>query len=166
MVGLGLWQNFWRWYERRYAFNVGLASGLFLLQLLHLFWMTSHVVAGRLVGQSYFPLAAVWQMFIALVDYTEIPALVGISLVYLHQLRQSLPAWQHWRALLFLLFLNAQWLHIFWITDEIILEQFTGRSVVPLPTWLAWLAISIDYLELPVMIDTVSRFLRVVGKRL
>ena len=64
------------------------------------------------------------------------------------------------KAWLFLLLLNSQWLHLFWITDEIVLETFTGQALFPIPVWLAWIAISIDYLELPVMYDTVTKTLR------
>ncbi len=50
-----------------------------------------------------------------------------------------------------ILLINSQWLHIFWITDEILLEQGI------LSPFLAWLAILIDYLELPVIFDTMKR---------
>ena len=33
-----------------------------------------------------------------------------------------------WRALLFLAFLNSQWLHIFWITDEFVVESNGGDA--------------------------------------
>ena len=45
---------FWGWYERHYLINLGLATGLFLLQVMHLAWLTTDVVAARLVGQSFF----------------------------------------------------------------------------------------------------------------
>ena len=56
--------------------------------------------------------------------------------------------------------LNSQWLHLFWITDEIVLEVLAVKTLVYIPAWLAWIAISIDYLELPVMYDTIIRTLR------
>lgn len=60
---------------------------------------------------------------------------------------------------MFLFFINSQWLHIYWITDEFVLEHIT-RHVGPsiLPVWLAWVAILIDYLELPVIVDTLRKF--------
>ena len=61
---------------------------------------------------------------------------------------------------LYLLLLNSQWIHLFWITDEVVLENFTGEALVPIPFWLAWIAISIDYLELPVMYDTITKTLK------
>ena len=48
---------------------------------------------------------------------------------------------------------------MFWITDEFVIEHFTkhtGPSI--LPVWLSWVAISIDYLELPVIFDTLKKF--------
>jgi hypothetical protein len=53
-----------------------------------------------------------------------------------------------------LLLVDVQLFHIFWITDEMILERNTLDPV------LAWVAIAIDYLELPVIVDTIRRALR------
>lgn len=166
MGWLKIWQKFWRVYERHYTISLGLTGSLFILQLVHLYWLTAHVVALRLWGLSFSPLAPAWQLVIALVDYTEIPALLGASLVYVHQLRQPQTLRSRWITILFLVFLNIQWLHLFWITDEVVLEQFTGNSAIALPIWLSWLAIGIDYLELPVIIDTIRRFLQRLTKQL
>lgn len=144
---------FWRWYERHYVLNLGAATGLFLLQVIHLYWLSADVVAVRLVGQSFFDPEGPLRWAILLIDYTEIPALVGVSLVYLNELRESFS----WRSVLFLAFLNSQWLHILWITDEFVVASFSGEAAVAIPTWLAWVAIGIDYLELPVMVDTVRK---------
>jgi len=146
---------FWDWYNKNYHFHLRFATLLFLLQLAHLVWLTGNVVLFRLFGISVFPPQLDW--LIALVDYTEIPALVSISLVYMNDIflgRTTKKAW------LYLVLLNSQWLHLFWITDEIVLETFTGQALFPIPVWLAWIAISIDYLELPVMYDTVTKTLR------
>lgn len=152
---------FWQWYERHYLFNLGISSLLFLWQLIHLFWLSTHVVAERLTGVSYFNPEGVWNTLLILVDYTEIPALVGVSLVYLNQLRKQFD----WKNFGMLIFLNSQWLHLFWITDEFVVNQFTGRVPVALPIWLAWLAILIDYLELPVMYDTIKKFIIAVRQK-
>jgi hypothetical protein len=88
------------------------------------------------------------------VDYTEIPALISVSLIYLNELRKG---W-NWKSFLFLLFLNSQWLHIFWITDEYVVQELSGLAGVGLPAALAWVAIGIDYLELPVIVDTIKKF--------
>jgi hypothetical protein len=146
--------DFFAWFERHYAFNVGFAAGLFLLQLVHLYWLATDVVARRLTGESWFSPGDLSRFVILVVDYTEIPALVGVSLVYLNDLRKG---W-NWRSALFLLFLNSQWLHIFWITDEFVVNEVGGSGGSSLPGWLVWVAIGIDYLELPVIGDTLHKF--------
>jgi hypothetical protein len=146
-------RRFWAWYERNYALNVGIAAALFALQIVHLIWLTFDVVVLRLSGESLLPLGGLFRGLVVVVDYTEIPALIGTSLIYLNDLRKG---WNP-RSFLFLLFLNSQWLHIFWITDEFVVGEFGGEGG-GLPTWLAWVAIAIDYLELPVIVDTFRRF--------
>lgn len=156
-----LWQKFWSWYERHYVINVGLASFLFLLQIIHLFWLGGEVVVDRLTGEALFTLDGFWKVFILLVDYTEIPALISVSLVYVNDLRKGFA----WKPLLYLLFLNSQWLHLFWITDEFVINEFSGGEGTVLPTWLAWLAILIDYLEVPVIFDTLIKFAKAARDR-
>jgi hypothetical protein len=65
-----LWNRFWRWYERHYALNVALASGLFVLQLVHLYWLAADPIATRLTGESLFDPAGAVQYAILFVDYT------------------------------------------------------------------------------------------------
>ncbi len=154
-----MWHTFWLWYERTYALQVGVALGLFLLQLLHLLWLTGDVVWARLFGEELLHLHGVSETAIALVDYTEIPALISVSLIYINELRKK---WSGKEAL-YLFFLNTQWVHLFWITDEFVVTAFNGAGTV-LPLWLAWVAIGIDYLEVPVMYDTTRRFIRTVFK--
>jgi len=157
------WQGFWAWYERHYALNVAIALGLFVVQLVHLYWLTTNVVALRLFDESLFTPSDVVEYVILLVDYTEIPALLSVSLIYVNDLRKDGWALQ---PVLFLLFLNSQWLHIFWITDEFVVNEFAGQAAQSsLPAWLAWVAILIDYLELPVIWDTVRRFVAATRER-
>jgi len=149
-----VWTNFWDWYERHYTLNVSIAAGLFVLQLLHLYWLGTDVIAQRAFGESFWdPSSAVeWGLYV--VDYTEIPVLVSVSLVYVNELRKGFG----WKPLLFLIFLNSQWLHIFWITDEFVVTKFNGEEAASsLPDALAWVAILIDYAELPVIYDTLRR---------
>lgn len=148
------WNRFFAWYERHYTLNIAVAAGLFVLQLIHLYWLTAHVVMLRLIDRSFFNPSGAVEAAILIVDYTEIPALLGVSLIYINELRKQ---WS-WKPILFLIFLNSQWLHIFWITDEFVVNQFTGAGAVSsLPAWLAWIAILIDYLELPVIYDTLRK---------
>lgn len=155
-----MWRAFWNWYERTYTLNVSIALGLFLLQIVHLVWLFGQVVWTKAFGMPLFMFEGVWETIIVLVDYTEIPALLSVSLVYVNELRKG---WA-WKPFIYLLFLNSQWLHIFWITDEFVLTELTGPGTV-LPLWLAWAAILIDFLEVPVMIDTFKKFFRSIRER-
>jgi len=156
-VLIGGGRRFWAWYERHYALNVGLVTVLFLLQLLHLFWLTSNVVVLRLLGLVYWPFPPALETIIILVDYTEIPALISVSILYLFELRKG----RKFKPVFFLVLLNIQWLHLFWITDEFVVNSLSpGTPGTILPVWLAWVAILIDYLEVPVMIDTTLKFIR------
>ena len=150
-----LLNKFWKWYESHTTLNTGIASGLFTIQLVHLYWLTTAVVFLRLFGKSFFNPSPTFEFIITLVDYIEIPAIIATSILYLNELRSKF----NYRSLWFLFFINSQWLHMFWITDEFVIEHFTkhvGPSI--LPVWLAWVAISIDYLELPVIFDTLKKF--------
>jgi len=148
------WTGFWAWYERHYTLNVSIAAGLFVLQLIHLFWLGADVIAYRLFDESFWNPSTLVEHLIVFVDYTEIPALIGGSLIYVNELRKGFAA----GPILMLIFLNSQWFHIFWITDEFIVGEFTGNAGgSSLPSWAAWVAIMIDYLELPVIYDTSRR---------
>ena len=144
---------FWDWYERNYKLNLFAAAGLFVWQLVHLYWLSLNVVALRIFGVSYFDVSGLWEYAIIFVDYTEIPALISVSLLYINELRKQF----NWKSAWFLFFLNSQWFHLFWITDEFIVSQLAGMSAVVLPLWLVWMAIAIDYLELPVIYDTIKK---------
>jgi hypothetical protein len=156
-----LWSGFWAWYERNYVLNVALASVLFLLQIAHLTWLGADPIATRLTDHSLFSLHGALQYLIWFADYSEIPALVVVSLVYVNELRGGFS----WKALLYLVFLNSQWLHIFWITDEYVASELGGGGGSALPGWLAWVAILIDYLELPVIFDTLKRLATALRER-
>lgn len=147
--------NFWRWYEKRYNIIAPATALLFLLQLVHLYWMTTNVAFVRLFGHAFWNPSTFWNTVIALVDYTEIPAIISSTVFYIHQYREGMDL--RWKSILFLFLINSQWVHLFWITDEVIYAQFTGAAAVMLPTWLSWSAIAIDYLELPVIYDTVKK---------
>lgn len=151
-----IFRSFFSWYEKHHSLNLGITAALFLLQLVHLYWLTTHVLFQKLFGASLFDPSPTTNLVLALVDYTEIPALITASLVYINELRKGFA----WAAVRNLLFLNSQWIHLFWITDEFIVRQFSGQSGIIFPFWLALLAILIDYLEIPVMYDVVKRFLK------
>jgi hypothetical protein len=145
--------RFWDWYNRHYALNITVAAGLFALQIVHLVWLTFDPLWFKLFGEALFELDKPWSWPLLLVDYTEVPVLVSVSLVYLNELRAGFG----WKPVVYLAFLNSQWLHIFWITDEFVVASNDGQASVGLPLWLAYIAIAIDYLELPVIYDTLRR---------
>lgn len=145
------------WRERLRRWNFSIAAVLFPLQVIHLIWLTVDVVFPRLFGvPAVFEQMPLARLLLILVDYTEIPALISVSLVYVDSFRQT----RRGRDLLYLGFLNIQWLHLFWITDTFIVATFAGSSPSALHPVVAWVAILIDYLEVPVMIELLRRAAR------
>ena len=147
--------TFWKWYEAKYRIIAPLTALLFLLQIVHLYWMTTNIVFFRALGHPFWDPGNFWNTVIALVDYTETPAIITSSFLYIYQYRMDKE--KMWHSILFLCLINSQWLHLFWITDEVIYEQISGVALVTMPVWLSWIAISIDYLELPVMYDSIKK---------
>lgn len=145
-------QRFWKWYKDNLHFNQALVAVLFGWQILHLYWLTTHVVAYRFLGYPLFNPREVYQLLLIFADYAEIPALISGTLFYLYSLKDGNVK----KNLAFILLINSQWLHLFWITDEFVLAHFRGEHSY-LPSWLVWAAILIDYLELPVIFDTIKR---------
>ena len=96
-------------------------------------------------------------------DYVEIPALVSGITYYLFSLFKG--EVNSRRNVLFLILLAIQAVHIFWITDEIVYESFLYTDLVKFPVYLAWIAILIDYLEIPVMVDLFYKTFRVKNGR-
>ena len=148
-----IFQSFFAWYKRNYKINLYITAGLFVWQLVHLYWLSVDVVFLRFFGYELWPIGKIGNFLISIVDYTEIPALILTSVFYIHELQEKF----QWKSVWFLVLLNSQWVHLFWITDEVVVAQFLDASVVALPIWLSWLAIMIDYLELPVIYDTVKK---------
>src|SRR3989344_2531238 len=155
-----IFKKFWQWYDRNYALNVGFVAGLFLLQIILLVWLFGEVVAAKLFGTPLFAFHDAPKIFIILVDYTEIPAIFAIPAVYVNELRKE---W-NFKSFLYLILLHLQWLHLFWITDEFVIESFIHNAPLLFPVWLAWVAILIDYLELPVIFDTIGKFFKSLKK--
>lgn len=145
------------WYEQHFRLHIRLATVLFLLQAFHLYWLTTHVVALIVIGKSVFAFPTGFSWLYALVDYTEIPALLSVSVIYIRQIMKKKQVRRSW---LYLLFLNSQWIHLFWITDEVIVGQLVGAIPVAIPRLLAYGAIAIDYLEIPVVIDTAKKAMK------
>lgn len=158
-----IFDRFWKWYEKHLTLNLSIAAGLFSLQIIHLTWLALHVIAFKLLGFSLWDPGPFWQNIIILVDYTEIPALFSTGLIYVNEIRRHgfkiKPAW-------YIFSLAVQLLHMFWITDEFVLTVIMGTGpVVAIPAWLAWVAILIDYLELPVIFETVKKLIEALSKK-
>lgn len=152
----------WEAYKKRYTLYTGITVGVFLLQIIHLYWLATHVITYKILGAHFFNPSEFWQFVIIFVDYFEIPAILSASFLYIYSLKQR---WNK-KDLWLLILLNTQWLHIFWISDEFVESIFTGVTTSTiLPTWLVWVAIGIDYLELPVMYDTFKKFILSLWKK-
>lgn len=146
--------RFWHRYEN---LNLKIAFFLISLQLIHLYWLTADVVVRRITGESAFLTtnSSVLVLFIV-IDYIEIPALVAGLTYY------ALSIYKHEKGAaknaMFLAMLAVQVFHIFWITDEVVYNTFfEGSDGVEIPYYAAWIAILIDYLELPVIADLFYR---------
>jgi hypothetical protein len=146
-------ERFWAWYQRHYLATLVITTGAFLLQVFHLYWLFTDVILQRLTGQSAFAFPEAGMVVYVLADYLEIPALLSASLLYVYELRRHFG----WRSLLMLVLLNTQWVHILWITDDVVVRAFANASLFSWGSAVAWVAILIDYLEVPVMVDTLRR---------
>lgn len=146
-------KKFFAWYERNKEANLYVATVIFAWQIVHLVWLTLDVVWLRLSGEALWQVGHIGSILIAVADYAEIPAIILATVLYATELKKSFS----WKNVWFIVLINSQWLHLFWITDEVVVAQFTGASLVVLPVWLSWLGIAIDYLELPVIYDTIKK---------
>lgn len=151
--------TFWHRYEN---LNLKIALVLISLQLIHLYWLTTDVVIKRLVHDQSGGLSqtGLFFIFFIAIDYIEIPALVsGLTYYGLSFYRDGK---SRRRNALFFSLLAVQVFHIFWITDEVVYETLFGpESGIELPFVAAWVAILVDYLELPVIADL---FHRTIGR--
>lgn len=144
--------------------NTLIAAVLFLTQIMHLVWLALFVIALRLNGRPIWEPSSIWETLLIIFDYFEIPALLSATVLYIGFLARGENTN---RAILFLIFINLQYLHIFWITDEFVIDKFTSAEIhsTILPAIIAWLAILVDYLEIPVMIDTFKRSAKILKSK-
>lgn len=146
--------GFWHRYEN---LNLKIALVLISLQIIHLYWLTTDVVLKRLVGTSFFAFPQIPLPLFVIIDYLEIPALIaGITFYSLNVYRQR----KFGKDFLLLVALAIQIFHLFWITDEVVYDLLLGTIPIQIPVFLAWIAISIDYLELPVIGDLFYKLFR------
>jgi hypothetical protein len=155
-----IWESFFAWYERHLALNVALTAGLFAFQIVHLLWLSHDIALHRLFGVLPWFSDGLPLIILSLVDYTEVPALILTSIYYIRNLRQG-GSFKDW---LYLFFLNTQWIHMFWITDEVVFHALHIGDSQWNP-FLAAFAIAIDYLELPVMAETINEARKALLRR-
>jgi len=154
---LGKFINFYHRYEN---LNLRITFFLISLQILHLYWLTTDVVLQKLFGQSFFLAPKSFLPVFVVIDYIEIPALISGLIFYAYSVRRNKSSEK--KSYLFLGLLAVQVIHIFWITDEVVYDSFFNSSFVEFPVVLSWIAIIIDYLELPVLADL---FYKVIKKK-
>ena len=118
--------RFLRWIEIQRSLIMVLTAFLFVWQLIHLYLLTANVVALRLLDRSFLELSDILNILIALVDYTEIPALITATLLYFGQFYTQF----NWKSLWFLILINSQWPHLLWITDEFVVNRFSEAGHV------------------------------------
>jgi len=158
--GLLLIQKFINFYNRYENLNLKITFGLISLQILHLYWLTTDVVLQKIFGQSFFLVPKSLLPIFVVIDYIEIPALISGIIFYSYSIHKSKSTAK--KNYLFLGLLGVQVIHIFWITDEVVYISLFDTSFIVFPYLLSWVAILIDYLELPVMVDL---FYKVVRKK-
>jgi len=149
----GLSGRFWAWYQRHYLATLVITTAVFLLQAFHLYWLFTDVILKHLTGHSAFAFPEAGTVLYVLADYLEIPALLSASLLYVYELRRR----PGWRPFVLLMLLNTQWVHMLWITDDVVVRSFASTSLFSWGSAVAWVAILIDYLEVPVMADSLRR---------
>lgn len=152
---VGKFINFYHRYEN---LNLKITFFLISLQIIHLYWLTTDVVLQKLFAKSFFLAPKSLLPLFVVIDYIEIPALISGLIYYTYNVRRNRSSAK--RSYLFLGLLAVQVVHIFWITDEVVYDSFFNSSFVKLPALLSWIAILIDYLELPVMADLFCKVIR------
>jgi len=159
-VNVELVQKFINFYHRYENLNLKITFVLISLQILHLYWLTTDVVLQKIFGQSFFLVPKSLLPIFVVIDYIEIPALISGIIFYTYSIRNGEDSAN--KSYLFLGLLGVQVIHIFWITDQVVYNSLFKSSLVEIPYLLSWIAILIDYLELPVMADL---FYKVVRKK-
>lgn len=148
-------------YLRYQNINLKISFILISLQLLHLYWLTTDVVIYRLTGIDYFVGLSDFILLFIIIDYIEIPALVSGIIYYFFAITfDKNEKEKRIKNTILLILLSIQSIHIFWITDEVVYSTFVGSDLIYMPEYFAWIAILIDYLELPVIYDLLKRIVR------
>jgi hypothetical protein len=156
-----VFNKFINFYLRYQNINLKISFILISLQLLHLYWLTTDVVIYRLTGIDYFTEFSDFILLFIIIDYIEIPALVSGVIYYSFTIIfDKKEKEKRIKNTILLILLSIQSIHIFWITDEVVYSTFVGSDLIYIPEYFAWIAILIDYLELPVIYDLLKRIIR------
>jgi hypothetical protein len=156
-----VFKKFINFYLRYQNISLKISFILISLQLLHLYWLTTDVVIYRLTGIDYFVGLSDFILLFIIIDYIEIPALVsGIIYYFFAIIFDKNEKEKRIKNTILLILLSIQSIHIFWITDEVVYSTFVGSDLIYMPEYFAWIAILIDYLELPVIYDLLKRIVR------
>ena len=156
-----MFKKFIHFYLRYQNISLKISFILISLQLLHLYWLTTDVVIYRLTGIDYFVGPSDFILLFVIIDYIEIPALVSGIIYYLFDIIfDKKEKEKRIKNTILLVLLSIQSIHIFWITDEVVYSTFVGSDLIYMPEYFAWIAILIDYLELPVIYDLLKRIVR------
>lgn len=130
--------------------------GFLAFQSIHLFWLATNYLLPTIFGTTPWTIfnERSVEVILAIVDYLEIPLLI-FNVIY-------------WGGLLFkrklsktymisFVVVMLQFIHIFWLTDEVIMESGSAWGV------LAVFSIAIDYLEIQTMYVSIKR-IKEIGK--
>ena len=147
------WRALTDWLDRHYLAALVVTTVAFLLQIFHLYWLFAAVIMEKLTGQSWFSFPKDLNFVYVVADYLEVPALISTSILYLNNFRRD----RTFKAIFYVVLLNTQWLHLFWITDNFVVQSFSDNGMFSWNAWVAWVAILIDYLEVPVIIEMLKQ---------
>jgi hypothetical protein len=107
----------------------------------------------KLTGQSWFSFPDDLNVVYVVADYLEVPALISTTILYVNTLRRD----RTFKSVLYIILLNTQWLHILWITDSFVVQSFSLNGMFSWDASVAWIAILIDFLEVPVIIEMLKQ---------
>jgi hypothetical protein len=144
-----LWRPLAAWYRRHYLATLIVTTALFLLQLFHLYWLFTDVILKRITGHSYFIFPPQGLLIYVLIDYFEIPTHLSAMGLYFYEFRQGIKM----KSLFFFFLLQLHWVHLLWITDDVVVNTIADHPLLAWGSLAAWIAILIDYLEVPIIVD-------------
>src|ERR687886_410723 len=133
-----LWRPLAAWYRRHYLATLIVTTALFLLQLFHLYWLFTDVILKRITGHSYFVFPPQGLLIYVLIDYLEIPTHLAAMGLYFYEFRQGI----RMKSLFFFVLLQLHWVHLLWITDDVVVKSFApGYELLTWGGLAAWVAI-------------------------